>query len=198
MTPKHASSPNALPPARTAPCTRVTRCPGSRRSSPRSPEAPPRTSTAATAPAGQSTAVHPVRPTRSAAWPTRRPATSVSPPTLPLADLPQRRARRATRDTRGQPTGRDLAGDLEASLDQRPEKGNPPDGLRAGGITEGARDRHRCRRLGCPTEGQEDIRLVLQTPGPATPGLVVEVRLDHAVDDGREALGLDLVAQHET
>ena len=38
-------------------------------------------STAPTAPAGQSTAVHPVRPTRSVAWPTRRPATSVSAPT---------------------------------------------------------------------------------------------------------------------
>ena len=48
---------------------------------PGGPEAPPRISTAATAPAGQRTAVHPVSPTRSAAWPTRRPATSVRPPT---------------------------------------------------------------------------------------------------------------------
>src|SRR5919106_1403082 len=62
------------------PSTAFTSCtsmPGRSRSVSRVPGAPPRTSPDPTVPGGQSTTVHPVRPTGSVQWPTRIPSTAV-------------------------------------------------------------------------------------------------------------------------
>ncbi len=76
-TPEAASSPNALPPHSTTACARSTSVPGRQRSVSRVPGAAPRTATPATAPARQTTAVHPVTASVSVSWPTSMPGTSV-------------------------------------------------------------------------------------------------------------------------
>src|SRR5581483_3864846 len=200
MTPKQASSPNALPPASTTAWTRSTRCPGSSRSRPRMPEAPPRTSTAAVAPAGASTAVHPVRPARSVAWPTRSPATSVRPPMLTRSATAGRPftgagAGRPARLLGGQASGRDLAGEVEAPLDQGPDEGDVAG--RLPGIGERPGDRRRERRRLAPPQRGEHVGLVLEPPLPPPSRGRVEPRLDHAVDHGGAALRLERLAQDE-
>src|SRR5712691_3638553 len=78
ITPAAASRPKADPPDSTIASTRSTRVSGARSSVSRLPGAPPRTSTEATAGCSASTTVVPVMPSRSSAWPTRMPGTSVT------------------------------------------------------------------------------------------------------------------------
>src|SRR5581483_5141600 len=78
-TPDAASSPKALPPASSTPWMRSVTCSGFSSSSSSVPDAEPRTSTPPTAPPGHRMAVQPVSPSKSDTWPTKIPATSVSP-----------------------------------------------------------------------------------------------------------------------
>src|SRR5215218_1777027 len=77
-TPSAAASPNALPPVRRRACVPRKAPMGPRRSVSRVPGEEPRTSTPTMAPSGFSkrTAVQPVVPSLSVAWPTRMPGTS--------------------------------------------------------------------------------------------------------------------------
>src|SRR6185503_10089443 len=76
-TPLAASSPKALPPARTIALTFCTWFTGLRRSVSRVPGAPPRTSTLATAPASVRITVQPVGRSVRVKWPTLMPGTAV-------------------------------------------------------------------------------------------------------------------------
>src|SRR5918997_4381690 len=77
-TPSAAARPKALPPVRRRPWVPLRVPMGPSRSVSRVPGEEPRTSTPTTAPLGSSkrTAVQPVAPSRSVAWPTRTPGTS--------------------------------------------------------------------------------------------------------------------------
>src|SRR5215210_5992476 len=77
-TPSTAASPKALPPVRSSACVGRRAPTGPRRSVSRVPGEEPRTSTPTTAPSWPSnrTAVQPVTPTLSVAWPTSTPGTS--------------------------------------------------------------------------------------------------------------------------
>ena len=79
-TPVAADRPQALPPLSTMACTCSTRFPGRSRSVSRVPGAAPRTSTAATAPSGVSTTLHPVGRRSEVKCPTCTPCTRVMQP----------------------------------------------------------------------------------------------------------------------
>src|SRR5262245_33579940 len=213
IAPKTASRPKALPPARTTAWIRSARWRGSSRSRPATPEAQPRTSTPATAPSGQRIAVQPVAPTGSEAWPTRSPGTSVSveirdlplPPRLHPPDgqegrllLPGGGADRAWHATDlvgGEATQGDLAGHLQATLDQRPyERDTAGRGV---GIRQGPGHRHRLPGLGGPSRRVQHERLLLEPTLPEPPRVGAEVGVDRPVDQGGMALRLHMVGDDE-
>src|SRR5215471_16438767 len=209
ITPQIVSRPKALPPDRTTPSSAGTRWRGSRNSRPWMPTAQPRISTPPIAGRWGRSTVTPVSPTGSLTWPTERPeitgrlAAQPGASRRPRAGRPRAvrdfrsarsRARRAAHVGELDATERHLRRDLDASLRERANDRN------AGGRTPLVDERYRSRagqRRRVAARGAKDERHLLEATAPAPSRIGGEEARDHAVDDGRLALGLDLIRDDE-